>query len=73
MKRTKLITCTVIGWVLIAFPSSSVNAQQPPWKGCVAVSKGEYKGAINKKLLRSRDGTYLRTRRVWRHYYWYCR
>jgi hypothetical protein len=66
--------CTaVIGLMLIAFPSSSVNAQQSPQKGCVAVSKGEYDGANRKKLLRNRFGTYVRTGRLWRRYYWYCR
>jgi hypothetical protein len=46
MKRESLIAligaCTCgIGLMLIAFPSPSVNAQQPPRKGCVAVSKQE--------------------------------
>jgi hypothetical protein len=63
----------VIGLMLIAFPSSLVNAEQPPHKGCVGVSKGEYQGAKTKKLLRTRFGTYVRTGRLWHRYYWYCR
>jgi hypothetical protein len=63
----------VIGLTLIAFPFSSVNAEQPPHRGCVAVSKGEYQGAKRKKLLRARFGTYVRTGWLWRRYYWYCR
>ena len=63
----------VIGLMLIAFPSSSVSAEQPPHKGCVGVSKGAYQIAKKKKLLRNRFGTYVRTGRVWHRYYWYCR
>ena len=63
----------VIGLMLIAFPFSSVNAEQRPHKGCVGVSKDEYQGAKRKKLLRTRFGTYVRTGRLWRRYYWYCR
>jgi hypothetical protein len=63
----------LISLTLIAFPCSSANAEQPPHKGCVAVSKGEYQGAKRKKLLLNRFGTYLRTGRFWRRYYWYCR
>jgi hypothetical protein len=62
----------VIGLMLIAVPSSSVNAEQPPRKGCVAVSKHEYDSAKKEKLLRNRYGTYVRTGRLWRRYYWYC-
>ena len=57
---------------LIASSSSSVNAE-PPGKGCVAVSKDEYQGAYRKKLLLTRFGTYVRTGRLGRYYYWYCR
>jgi hypothetical protein len=46
----------VIGLMLVAFPSSLVNAKQPPLRGCVAVSKGEYQGAKKKSLLRTRFG-----------------
>jgi hypothetical protein len=62
----------VIGLMLIAVPSSSVNAEQPPRTGCVAVSKHEYASAKKEKLLRNRYGTYVRTGRLWRRYYWYC-
>jgi hypothetical protein len=57
---------------LIAASPSSANAD-PPAKGCVAVSKGEYQGAYRKKLLQTRFGTYVRTGRLGRRYYWYCR
>jgi hypothetical protein len=62
----------VIGLMLISFPSSSVNAEQPPRKGCVAVPKIEYDSAKREKLLRNRNGAYVRTGRIWRRYYWYC-
>jgi hypothetical protein len=79
MNRRKLIalfecgTCTaVIGLMLIALPSSSANAQQPPWEGCRAVSKIEYNSDKRQYLLRGRFGSYVRTGHFWRHYYWYC-
>jgi len=65
--------CTVvIGLMLIALSSSSVNAQQPPRNGCVAVSKIEYYSAKRQNLLRNRLGTYVRTGHLLRRYYWYC-
>jgi hypothetical protein len=63
----------VIGLVLIVLPAASASAMQPPYRGCVAISKGEYQGAKKKKMLRTRFGTYVRTGRLWRRYYWYCR
>jgi hypothetical protein len=57
---------------LIVSSSSSVNAE-PPGKGCVAISKGEYQGAYRKNLLLTRFGTYVRTGRLGRYYSWYCR
>jgi len=79
MKRRKLIALiengvciAVIGLMLIAFPASSVNAEQPYRKGCLAVSKSEYDSANRKKLLHTRFGKYVRTGRLWRRYYWYC-
>ena len=62
----------VIGLMLIALPSSSVDAQQPPRKGCVAVSTIEYNSAKREKLLRNSNGTYVRTGRILRRYYWFC-
>jgi len=56
---------------LIASSSSSVNAD-PPRNGCVAVSKGEYRGAYKKNLLHTRFGTYVRMGRLGRYSYWYC-
>jgi hypothetical protein len=61
-----------IGLLLIAFPAASVNAQQPPRKGCVEVSKSEYDSAKREKLLRTRFSFYVRTGRLWRRHYWYC-
>ena len=52
-----------IATLLTASSSSSVNAE-PPEKGCVAVSQGEYQGAYRKKLLLTRFGTYERTGRL---------
>jgi len=74
MKRGKLIAriTAVIGLLLIAFPSSSVNAVQPSQNGCVAVSKVQYDSAKKQYLLRNRYGMYVRTGRFFRHYYWYC-
>ncbi len=80
MRRGNLIAliesgaCTaVIGLTLIAFTPSSVSAEEPPRKGCVAVDKREYDAAKREKLLRDRYGAYVRTGRLWRRYYWYCR
>ena len=77
MKRKNLIAligaCTcAIGLMLIAFPSPSVNADQPPRNGCVAVSRQEYDSANRQKLLHTRFSTYARTGRLGRRYYWYC-
>ena len=56
---------------LVASSPSSVNAD-PPRNGCVAVSKGEYRGAYKKNLLHTRFGTYVRMGRFGRYSYWYC-
>ncbi len=79
MKRGNLIArldnralTSVIGLMLFAFPSSSVNAEQPPGEHCVAVSKQEYDSAKRQKLLRTRFSTYVRTGRLGRRFYWYC-
>jgi hypothetical protein len=63
----------VIGLLLVIFLPLPANAEQPPHRGCVAISKGEYQGAKKKRLLRARFGTYVRTGRFWRRHYWYCR
>ena len=62
-----------IGLMQTAFLFSSVNAEQSPRTGCVAVSKQEYDSAKRQKLLRSRFSTYLRTGRLAQRQYWYCR
>lgn len=77
MKRNILIArigirASAIGLMLIVFPFSSVNAEQPPWKGCVAVAKQEYDSAKRQRLLQTRFSKYVRTGRLGRRYYWYC-
>jgi hypothetical protein len=77
MKRKNLIALIgawicAIGLMLTAFPSLSVNAQQPPSEGCVAVSKQEYDSAGRQMLLRTRFSTYARTGQLGRRSYWYC-
>ena len=78
MKRQNLIaligvwTCA-IGLMLFAFPSSSVNAAQPPSERCVPVSKQEYDSAGSKMLLQTRFSSYERTGQLGRRHYWYCR
>jgi hypothetical protein len=42
------VCISVIGLMLIAALPSSVNAEQPPHRGCVAISKGEHQGAKKK-------------------------
>jgi hypothetical protein len=64
-------TCA-IGLMLIAFPSHSENAGQPPSEGCVAVSKHEYDSAGRQMLLHTRFSTYARTGPLGRRHYWYC-
>jgi len=59
--------------LMAAIASSSASAQQPPRENCVAVSKGEYDSASRTNRLSNRVGSYVRTRRLWRRYYWYCR
>ena len=77
MKRKNFIaligvwTCA-IGLMLIAFPSHSVNAEQPPSEGCVAVSKQEYDSADRQKLLHTQFSAYARTGQLGRRFYWYC-
>lgn len=61
-----------IGLMLTAFPFSSVNAEQLPQRGCVAVSKQEYESAKRQKMLRSRFSAYVRTGRLGQRHYWYC-
>jgi len=85
MKRRRLVALfanaaymAMIGLMLVALSSSSAtaksaNARQPPRKGCVSVTKGEYDGAKRQRLLRSRYGSYVRTGWLWQRRYWYCR
>ena len=78
MKRQNLIaligvwTCA-IGLMLFAFPSSSVNAAQPPSERCVPVSKQEYDSAGRKMLLQTRFSSYERTGQLGRRHSWSCR
>jgi hypothetical protein len=61
-----------MGSMLIALPSSSASAQQPPEHGCFAVSKQEFKRSKNRKPYLMSYGKYVRTGRFWWRYYWYC-
>ena len=63
---------TVIGFMLIPFLSSPLNAEQPAPKGCLAVYKTEYDSTKRQKLLRLRFAAYVRTGGLLKHYYWYC-
>ena len=60
------------GLVLLAFPSASVSAEEPPAQGCQAVTKPEYDSAKKQRLLRTRYSTYVRTGGIGRRRYWYC-
>jgi hypothetical protein len=75
-KLTRYISDTAcaaaIGLMLISMSPSPANAQQPPQRGCLAVTKSEYDSAKQKNMLRSRFGTYVRTGRPFRRAYWYC-
>jgi hypothetical protein len=75
MKRKNLIVLIgvcAIGLKLIAFPSLTVNAEQPPAERCVAVSGQEYDSADRQKLLHTRFSEYARTGQFGRRHYWYC-
>jgi hypothetical protein len=68
----RVVSAVVIWTMLLAAPAHAANAQQPPWDGCVAVPKIQYDSAKKQYLLVNRFGSYVRTGRFWRHYYWYC-
>jgi len=55
------------------FYLSPAHAQQPPYTGCVAVSKQEYNSARRQHMLRTRFSAYVKTGRIGRRFYWYCR
>jgi len=57
---------------LLAFSCATLDAQQPPWEGCRAASKTEYKSAKRDFLLQTSVGAYATTGHWWRRYYWYC-
>jgi len=70
--RAEDVACvTLIGIMAIALPVSVRAEPAPSWK-CIAVVKQEYDSAKKKHLLHTRMGTYVRTGRPWRRYYWYC-
>ena len=74
MGKRKFIAALCAMGLLAAFSSPPAKAQQqPPNQGCVAVSKQEYDGANRQKMLRTRFSTYVRTGRIGRRFYWYCR
>jgi hypothetical protein len=57
------INLSVIRLLLIAFLSSSVNAEQPSRKGCVAVSKSNMNSALERPFPRyPYERCYLRSR-----------
>jgi hypothetical protein len=71
--RIENAACTaMICLMLIVLPSSRLNAEQLPPKGCVAVSKTEYDSAKRQYLLRTRFSRYVITGRVLKRAYWYC-
>lgn len=67
------IWVSAMGLMLVAFPDSSVNANQPPRKGCVSVVKQEYDSAKRQNLLQNRFSSYATTGQLGRRSYWYCR
>jgi hypothetical protein len=73
-RRTKeFALAAAIALVPIASPYAPANAANPPYEGCVAVTKQEYNAAKKQHLLRTRFTQYLRTGFPGRRYYWYCR
>jgi hypothetical protein len=62
----------VMGLMLIPFLPSLATAVEPSHQLCVAVTKKEYDSAKRKKLNHLSIGTYMKTGRIWRRYYWYC-
>ena len=74
MKPGNLIAVPcALGVAAFSFSLSPAKAQQPPYTGCVAVSKQEYNSAKRQKMLRTRFSAYVRTGRIGRRFYWYCR
>jgi hypothetical protein len=78
MKRRYLIAfagaCTgAIAVASVALSDSSMNAVQPPRRGCVAVVKQEYDSAKKLKLLQMKYSSYAMTGGLGRRSYWYCR
>ena len=59
--------------ILLTLFCSPAHAQTAPRPGCVAVSKGEYDSASRTNRLQNRVGSYVRTRKLWRRHYWYCK
>ena len=70
--RLATLSIAVVALSCFAF-SSYAETQKPPLKTCSAVDKREYDSAKKQKLLRGRFGYYVRTGRVFRRYYWFCR
>jgi len=62
----------MVGLLLVAAPSLSMNAEQPPRNRCVAVSKQEYISADRQKVLRTQFSSFVTTGRVGQRHYWYC-
>jgi len=62
-----------IALLLSVFPCALANAANPPYEGCVAVTRQEYNAAKKQHLLRTRFTQYMRTGLLGRRQYWYCR
>ena len=70
--KRSVASAAMIASTLLAFPAYAAKGQEPPWDGCTAVPKIQYDSAKKQYLLVNRFGSYVRTGRFWRHYYWYC-
>jgi hypothetical protein len=63
----------MIAGVSLALLPTRVDAQQAPRPNCVAVTKQEYNNARKSRLQQHRFGEYVRTGRVLKRSYWFCR
>jgi len=63
----------VMGAMFILCIPAAHAQPQPPSERCRPASKLEYDSAKQQFLLQNRFGMYVRTGRVWRRHYWYCR
>jgi len=73
MKFQQAAVAALTGATVALLPCSPAFAQQAPRPNCVAVTKQEYDNARRNRLQRHRFGEYLRTGRVLKRAYWFCR